>query len=331
MNSKEIVQRTLDFQCPPRVAHSFYPSDFVWTGIHVANAQNKWKRVGELDWRRVDEWGNEWQKTSYSSKGKIIRGGLQKFQNIDSYKFPDFSNPALYTNTRYAFQNNPQYWHIGVLTGSTFEIANSLVDNYLSLVITDMDSIHHLHDRIDSVLKIQTDKFKEAGADSIMIIEDLGDTYQIPLGPTLWKDEFRPRIQALCAHAHSLGLKVIMHSFQEIALIPELVSCGIDCIQIDSPGSIGLDVLQTLRDKFRVSFWCPVDIHTTLQSHNEQLIRSEARKMLQMLWKGEGGFIAGYFWDNLSLGIDPQWQEFANDEFLSYGKAENFRSCLLYR
>lgn len=331
MNSKEIVQRTLNFQCPPRVAHSFYPSDFVWTGVHISAPQNEWKRVGELDWRRIDEWGNQWQKTSYSSKGKIIKGGLQKLQDIDSYQFPDFSNPAHYSNTRSIFQNNPQFWHIGVITGSTYEIANSLVDNYQSLVSTDIETIRHLHDKIDSVLKNQISRFKDAGADGVMIIEDLGDTFQISPGPSLWKNEFGPRIKSLCDFSHSLDLKVIMHSYQEIARVPELISSGVDCIQIDSPGSIGLDVLQRFRDKFHVSFWCPVDIHTTLQSRNEQLIRAEARKMLQMLWKGEGGFIAGYFWDNLSLGLDPQWQEYAIDEFLKYGKSQNFNPCLLNR
>ncbi|HEX3019535.1 MAG TPA: uroporphyrinogen decarboxylase family protein [Chitinispirillaceae bacterium] len=326
MNSKEIVQRTLNFQYPPRVAHSFYPSDFVWTGIHVTAAQNQWKRVNELDWRRVDEWGNEWRKTCYCSKGKIIKNGLQGLDDIESYQFPDFCNPVLYTNTKSAFQNSPQHWHIGVLTGSTFEIANALLKNYLSLMLTDMGTVDSFHDRIDAILKIQIRQLKEAGADGVMIIEDLGDSFEVPLGPSLWKDQFRPRIQSLCDYAHSLQLKIIMHSFQEIALIPELIYCGVDCIQIDSPGSIGLNVLQTLRNKNHVSFWCPLDIHTTLQSHNEASIRSAAREMLQMLWHGEGGFIAGYFYDNLSLGLDPKWQEFANDEFLKFGKTENFKA-----
>ena len=292
MNSKEIVQRTLNFQCPPRVAHSFFPSDFVWTGIHISAPQNEWKRVGELDWRRVDEWGNEWQKTNYSSKGKIIKGGLQKLQDIDSYQFPDFSNHALYFNTRYAFQNTPQFWHIGVLTGSTYEIANSLVDNYQSLVITDIDTIRHLHDRIDSVLKTQINGFKDAGADGVMIIEDLGETSQLSPGPSLWKEEFGPRIKSLCDFAHSLDLKVIMHSFQEVARIPELISSGIDCIQIDSPGSIGLDVLRGIgiNSMYRSGVR---SISIPLSSLATNSLSARSPQMLQMLWKGEGALSPG--------------------------------------
>jgi hypothetical protein len=41
--------------------------------------------------------------------------------------------------------------------------------------------------------------------------------------------------------------------------------------------------------------------------------------MLDKLWKGSGGFIAGYYEDNSSIGLDQRWQEYASDEFLSSG------------
>lgn len=324
MNSKEIVKRTLNFAKPARVAHSFYPSDFVWAGIHINAPQNRWKKVGDLNWQRTDEWGNIWQKKCCSARGKIIRGGLHNCENIQSYTFPDFSSPPLYNPIKNIFSSTADSYHIGVLTGSTFEIANSLIDHYLTLILTDIQIVRTVHDNIDSILKTQARMFKEADADAIMIIEDLGDTREIPLAPSLWKEEFKPRFQELCDFAHSIDLKVIIHSLQEFTLIPEFIQCGVDCIQLDNPESIGFDALKTFRDLYKISFWCPLDIYTTLQSHNEKLIRHKAREMLQMLWRGEGGFIAGYFYDNLALGLDPKWQEYANDEFLKFGKAENF-------
>lgn len=48
--------------------------------------------------------------------------------------------------------------------------------------------------------------------------------------------------------------------------------------------------------------------------------------MLQRLWKGEGGFIAGYHWDIHSLGIDPQFQEYAVDEFIINGRRDSLQS-----
>ena len=38
--------------------------------------------------------------------------------------------------------------------------------------------------------------------------------------------------------------------------------------------------------------------------------------MLDKLWRGQGGYIAGYYGDNASIGLDPKWQDFASDEFV---------------
>jgi uroporphyrinogen decarboxylase len=63
----------------------------------------------------------------------------------------------------------------------------------------------------------------------------------------------------------------------------------------------------------------PVDIQTTLQTRDETLIRREADELLDALWAGRGGFIAGYYTDSASIGLEPHWQAVACDEFSRYG------------
>jgi uroporphyrinogen decarboxylase len=46
------------------------------------------------------------------------------------------------------------------------------------------------------------------------------------------------------------------------------------------------------------------------------------REMLDKLWKGRGGFVAGYYGDNVAIGLDPKWQGGACDEFTKYGVLE---------
>ena len=320
MDSIQIVRRTFNFLHPERVAHSFYPSDMVWGGIHTNAPHNEWCRTSDLKWIRTDEWGNLWQKTSSTSRGYIIQGALKDILQAVTFPFPDFKNPSRYSLTRSAFSNTPDKWHTGVLTGSTFEIANSLLDHYMDCILEYPLQIKILHDRIDKLLQDEILGLKEAGANGIMIIEDLGDTFQIPMGPSLWRDEFKSRFEKLVSFAHELGLKVIMHPAQENILISDLVETGIDCLQLDSPCAYGLDALEVLRDKYHVTFWCPVDVHYALQSKDEMTIRSNVREMLDRLWKGEGGFIAGFFWDNRTLHLEPRWQQYACEEFLLYGK-----------
>jgi hypothetical protein len=111
-----------------------------------------------------------------------------------------------------------------------------------------------------------------------------------------------------------------MHSCGEIsAIVPGLIDAGIDVLQFDQPDLHGMDTLAAYQENAKITFWCPVDIQTTLQTQNEGLIREKAREMLDKLWNGRGGFIAGYYGDNASIGLDPKWQEFACDEFVKRG------------
>jgi len=74
----------------------------------------------------------------------------------------------------------------------------------------------------------------------------------------------------------------------------------------------------------RITFWCPVDIQRTLQTGDEQIIRAKAREMLDKLWQGRGGFIAGYYSDNASIGLDPAAQQYGCDEFERCGVRERY-------
>jgi hypothetical protein len=60
MNSREIVARTLSFEGPERVAHSFHPSDFISASPEMECPEGEWRRVDGRGWRRTDEWGNVW-------------------------------------------------------------------------------------------------------------------------------------------------------------------------------------------------------------------------------------------------------------------------------
>ncbi len=89
--------------------------------------------------------------------------------------------------------------------------------------------------------------------------------------------------------------------------------------RFDQPDLHGLDTLASHQERGRITFWCPVDIQRTLQTGDEAIIRAKAREMLDKLWQGRGGFIAGYYSDNVSIGLDPAVQQYACDEFRKRG------------
>lgn len=327
MNSHEIVQRTLDFETPPRVARSFGDSDFCGAGCSARNYSVPWKKVSENRWERTDEWGNIWSRVDDTSMGEVVKGVIENLSQLHSYKFPDFSRPEDYEGASEIRSKNPDKWLIGFMPGFTFNIARKMrkLEQYLVDLLLEPELIHELNDRIDAMLEQMIRNYAAVGVDSIMFPEDWGTQVQTLISPALWRREFFPRFEKLCGIAHENRIKVFMHSCGQIeAIVPGLIEAGIDVLQFDQPDLHGIDTLASHQKKSQRTFWCPVDIQKTLQKRDEKVIRDKVREMLDKLWKGRGGFIAGFYGDNASIGLDPKWQEYACDEFVKYGIRENY-------
>lgn len=327
MNAREIVERTLDYERPERVARSFGESDLVAVECTARTHATEWKEKGDGAWERTDEWGNTWRRLDRSSKGEVARGVLDNIDRIDSCEFPDYSQARDYEVVKKAKEENPGKWIMGLMPGFAFNIARKLrrLDQYLIDFIVDPGPIHRLHDRIDVVLEHMIVNYAAAGADSIFFLEDWGTQKDLMIKPAMWREEFFPRYRKLCGIARESGIKVFMHSCGRIAsIIPWLMEAGVDLLQFDQPDLYGIDNLAAFQEEGRITFWCPVDIQTTLQTRDERLIRAKAREMLDKLWKGRGGFMAGYYEDNQSIGLDPQVQGWASAEFEAYGISSEF-------
>ncbi|MFH1615690.1 MAG: uroporphyrinogen decarboxylase family protein [Planctomycetota bacterium] len=328
MNPRQIVCKTLDFQNPKRVAHSFEPSDIIYCTYQTKTHATDWEKIDDKNWRRLDEWGNTWARVDSTSKGEVLKGVLDNLDDLGKYDFPDFSNPLDYELAGKIRHENPDRYLLGGIPGFPFNIARKLrrLDKYLMDIVLEPDRIHLLHDRIEKPITQMIRSYASAGADAILFCEDWGTQQQLLISPQLWLKEFFPRFQRLCTLAHESSLKVWMHSCGRIeAIIPHLIKAGIDVLQFDQPDLHGLDNLAAYQLNAGITFWCPVDIQKTLQTRDEHTIRNAAKQMLDKLWKARGGFIAGYYQDNDSIGLDPKWQAYACDEFKTHGVEKNYR------
>ena len=327
MTSKEIVQRTIDFAGPERVARSFGDSDILACACTVRAYATDWREVGRGRWERTDEWGNTWRRVDPTSKGEVIRGVLEEISDMDSYEFPDYSRSEDYTCVTRRRAEAPEKWLNGCIPGFAFSIARKMrkLDRYLTDLFLEAEHIHELHDRIDLMVEDMIRNYAAAGVDGVMFWEDWGTQTQTLVSPEMWRTEFFPRFRKLCRIAHDSGIKVFMHSCGKIdAIVPGLMEAGIDVLQFDQPDLHGIDALASHQEKSHITFWCPVDIQTTLQQRDERVIREKAGEMLDKLWHGQGGFIAGYYEDNASIGLEPKWQEYACDEFTKAGISTNY-------
>ena len=322
MTSKEIVRRTIEYTEPERVARSFGNSDICVVGCLTKTHATEWQEVTNGHWKRIDEWGNTWERVDSTSKGEVTKGVLEDMSAMDSYEFPDYSRPEDYTCVSKIRAQVSDYWLLGAVPGFAFNIARKMrkLDQYLMDLVLEPERMHELHDRVDVMVEDMIRNYAASGVDGIMFCEDWGTQNQTLISPDMWQKEFFPRFRKLCGIAHDLGIKVFMHSCGQIeAIVPGLMEAGIDVLQFDQPDLHGIDILASHQKQGRITFWCPIDIQKTLQQRDENVIRSKAREMLDKLWHGQGGFIAGYYGDNKSIGLDPKWQAFACDEFTRAG------------
>ncbi len=324
MTSREIVHRTLRFTHPERVGRSFHDSDFVSARHTAPSKAMPWAEYEPGKWESTDVWGNTWGRIDATSKGEVVRGVLEDFADLETYEFPDWSNPDDYDSVREKRVEYPDRWLTGGLPGFAFNIARKMrrLEQYLADLLLERDRIRQLHDGIDDLLETTIRNYADAGVDAVMFPEDWGTQNGTLIGPDLWREEFFPRFERLCATAHALNVKVFMHSCGRIeAIVPGLIEAGIDLLQFDQPDLHGIDQLARYQETNRITFWCPVDIQVTLQTRDAGVIESKVDEMLAKLWKDDGGFVAGYYGDNASIGLDSEWQEVACRRFISEGVA----------
>ena len=332
MNAREIVKRTLDYEAPLRVARTFPDaalggSDFAHCVCTTKTYATGWRNVGQDRWERIDEWGNTWERIDATSKGEVTKGVLADWKDLETYVFPDYSIASDYDTARAQRKAEPEKWLIGHLPGFTFNIARKMrkFDQYLMDLLLEPERITALHDRVDASIETMINNYAAAGVDSVMFPEDWGTQNNTLISPRLWTVMFFPRFQRLCSVAHDCGIKVFMHSCGQIEpIVPGLIAAGIDLLQFDQPDLHGIDKLAAHQKKAHITYWCPVDIQVTLQTCNKLIIQEKAREMLEKLWKGRGGFIAGYYSDNASIGLDPKWQRYACETFNTYGKRTEY-------
>lgn len=181
MTSREIIERTLNYENPVRIGHTFGESDMVFVEAAVKTVATGWKKVDGEKWQRTDEWGNLWERLDSTSKGEVVKGVLSDISEIDSYKLPDYSRAEDYNNVKQSRRQNPDKWLVGNVPGFTFNIARKMfrLDNYFMALVLEKDKVRILHDRIDEQIQNMIKNYAGAGA------------VDLKYGPRQWSQQLR--------------------------------------------------------------------------------------------------------------------------------------------
>jgi len=332
MNSREVIERTINFQNPDRLAMDYFLGDHCHSDICCATVESpdafRSRRIESNLELWEDEWNNTWARvaTDQTTKGEIYKGAIENWQQLDTYVFPELANAKLYENVKKVFSKSQDKYNLGFLPGFCFSVARKLrkLDNFLMDIKLETENVTELMRRIEALLADMMTQYADAGADGILFPEDWGTQERLFISPHDWQEIFKPSFERLCATARQHNLTVWMHSCgYTYEIIPHLIEVGIKVLQFDQPELLGIE---RLGKDFggKVTFWSPCDIQKILPTGNMQLIEDSVRRMVQYLAINGGGLIAkSYgrsFEDLQSIGVKPKCNEFAYQCFIKYSR-----------
>jgi hypothetical protein len=331
MTSREIIQRVLAHDNPPRIGmgYSDYEgqprmNDFAGCGPapDPNHPETDWEDDGAGGETQTDEWGCVWRRLQGRSQGgEVLRPVLESWADLDTYVPPTFGDPARYADCPAVREKCADQYLLGwVPVGCAFNQARYLrkMEQYLEDCAAEPDQVWRLNEMVNNVTLQQVEIYGDLGADGIFFCEDWGIEDRLLVSPRMWHQLFEPFFARLIERAHRRGLTVWMHSCGMIRdILPSLVDLGLDVFQLDQPELCGLEFLAEYAD--RTTFYSPVDIQKVLPSGDRRQIEAHAREMLRLLGGHGGGFVAKDYPDNPGIGVDPLWQHWGYEVFATEG------------
>ncbi len=218
MSPREVILRNLHHDDPPRIGMTFdggRKNDvlFSWPDAPRGYLQKRW--VEDSREYYDDEWGNVWVRmVGGSEKGEIFRPVLDDWDKLDDLIVPDYEDPACYIKMRKVFSEPTDKFRLAGIGGWVFDNARYLrkLENYLVDMALHPEEIKRLNAKVASVYETKIHWAGKAGADGIMVGEDLGTQTSVLFSPSMFRKFFKEEYTRLVGIAHNYGMKVFLHS-----------------------------------------------------------------------------------------------------------------------
>lgn len=321
LSPRDVILQNIECRCEERIGLNFSngrKNDLAGAGIKHPFKADIWTE-GDLEYS-TDIWGNTWYRVQGLSKGgEIYKPVLETWSQLDDLVLPDLDNPAYFQAARDLTASGTDRFKIGSMPGWPFATCRYMrkMEIYFMDLIEHRGHIDVLHDRVTTLFERVIDRYGEAGMDGIMYCEDLGVQDRTLMSPAMWRDIFRPLYERLTSRAHQHGMKVIQHSCgYNWLLVDDLCEAGVDCLQFDQPGVYDQPALAAKLRQHKVGLYAPCDIQKVLPTGDRSLIERETRRLVETF---RHGLIAKNYGDLKGIGVLPEWDQWAYDEFLRAG------------
>jgi len=246
----------------------------------------------------MDEWGRKWQQKEGSLFGELgfyIDGTLKTPEKFDEFQFPSPLAPGRLDTFEAALKAvGDEYAVVGTLEEAIFEHAALQVGlrDFLSYMYKEPSFAHKVLKKHYEFSLELAKSFLDAGAEFILIGDDLADNHGPFMSPRLYKDFIHPYYKSLVQSLKKRGAKVIFHSDGNlIPIITDILDWGIDGLHPIQPGA--MDILQFKRDYGdKIAIVGGVDVARLLPFGSEEDVVQAVVDVIKAVSPG-GGYVLG--------------------------------------
>ena len=329
MEPREIVRRAIEFDSPPRLPFFLgglwsdqltniikdFPND-VCDCWEMDRQQSGWY----FDNPVADDWGCHWAKTELENMGQVVGHPLNDWAALSTFRPPDPRNPFYFERIDDEIKNPQDKYVVITSHFNLFErlhmlrgFAQTMEDFYL-----EPEKVHRV---LDMILEFKLAHFDEAArrfgdrVHGIFLTDDWGTQNNTLVPPEVFHEFFFDRYTKLFDAVHAHGWHVILHSCGKVNdFVPLFIDVGADVLNLQQPQAYGIEQLGAAHAG-SVCFLTTVDIQATLPSEDPDVVRAEARQLVEQWSTPAGGLIVFNYGDSEAIGVSDHIAQVMFKEF----------------
>ena len=281
MTKREVVKAVLDGRKPPYVPwHCGFTKDplaalsrHLGTDDFDTAIDNHFVKLGHStgfveplgNERYRDPFGVVWDRSVEKDIG-IVEGVVLPEPALDGYRFPDPEDDLYFRDIPEKLERHGDCLRLYCIGFSLYERAWALrgMENLLMDFYLNPDFVHQLFDRICDYNIARAKKALTYDIDAVYYGDDWGQQKGLIMGPKIWSEFIRPRVERMYAVTREAGKYQFIHSCGDIhELIPDLLGLGVNCINPFQPEAMNVaDCMANYRG--RVTFHGGLSTQRTL-------------------------------------------------------------------
>ena len=239
-----------------------------------------------------DRFGVRWDRTVDKDIG-VICNKLITEETLESYKFPDPDDEALYAGAQRAIDEAGDTIILGGFGFMIYERAWSLtgIQELLELMVLNKPFVHELFKRITDYNLRVVKNACELNIDGMRFGDDWGQQTGLIMGQDLWREFIKPCIKKIYEYVKSKDKFVMIHSCGKVQeIFPDIIECGVDIFNPFQPEVMDVyEMKQIYGDK--LSFFGGISTQRLLPYGTKEETVLEVQKLLKEIGKN-GGYIA---------------------------------------